>query len=316
MSYTSYVPFFIFNRKSWSSLREGEMLTLSQTDIFNLKKINNHLSINDIIDIYVPLSKLLNLYYCLNVDRQSILKSLPKNIQTTQYITTPYVIGITGSVSAGKSTAAKILQILLSRWPQHRIVELVTTDGFLHNNKVLQKRNLMKKKGFPQSYDMIKLINFILQIKSGAHHIAIPIYSHKNYDIVPNIKQIIYKPDILILEGLNILQNYYNGSSSYFFMSDLIDFSIYVDAPEYLLREWYINRFLKFCFTSFSNPNSYFYRYSRLSKKKIVCVASNFWSKVNGLNLQKNILPSRNRAHLILKKGKNHVINNVYLRKF
>ncbi|URJ27999.1 type I pantothenate kinase [Candidatus Blochmannia vicinus (nom. nud.)] len=314
MLHVSSIPFLTFNRKEWASFRDDINGILSRKEIMNLRDINDNISINEVVEIYLPLSRLLNLYIHSNMRRQNILKQFLNSHE--QRI--PYIIGIAGSVSAGKSTTARVLQTLLSRWPEHRAVELVTTDGFLYSNKILKKRNLMKKKGFPQSYDIVNLVNFISKIKSGeVRSMTIPVYSHVKYDIIPNVQQIIHKPDILILEGLNVLQtNYdYNYNLPCVFVSDFVDFSIYVDAPEHLLQEWYINRFLKFCCTTFSYPDSYFYRYTQLSKKKIISIASKSWTKINGLNLKKNILPTRERANLILKKGINHTVDNVQLRK-
>ncbi|WHL24917.1 MAG: type I pantothenate kinase [Candidatus Blochmannia vicinus] len=314
MLHVSSIPFLTFNRKEWASFRDNMPLILSRKEILNLRGINDNLSINEVVEIYLPLSRLLNLYIHSNIRRQNVLEQF----LNTQKQRIPYVISIAGSVSAGKSTTARVLQALLSKWPEHRIVELVTTDGFLYSNKILKKRHLMKKKGFPQSYDMANLVNFISKIKSGkVRSMTIPVYSHVKYDIIPNVQQIIYKPDILILEGLNVLQtNYdYNYSLPCVFVSDFVDFSIYVDAPEHLLQEWYVDRFVKFCCTTFYYPDSYFYRYTHLSKKKVISIASKLWTKINGLNLQKNILPTRERANLILHKGINHTVDNVRLRK-
>ncbi|AGC03471.1 pantothenate kinase [Candidatus Blochmanniella chromaiodes str. 640] len=313
MLHVSSVPFLTFNRKEWSSLQEEVPLILSPREILNLRGINDNLSMNEVIEIYLPLSSLLNLYISSHIKRQNTLKQF-LSIQN-QHI--PYIIGIVGGVAAGKSTTARVLQALLSRWTEHRVVELVTTDGFLYSNKVLKKRHLMKKKGFPQSYDMTSLVNFVSKVKSGVQSMTIPVYSHIIYDIIPNVQQVIYKPDILILEGLNVLQTNhdYHRDLPCVFVSDFIDFSIYVDAPEYLLQEWYINRFLKFCYTTFSYPDSYFYRYTQLSKKNITSIASQLWTKINRLNLQENILPTRERANLILRKDVNHIINNIQLRK-
>jgi len=313
MLHVSSVPFLTFNRKEWSSLQEEVPLILSPREILNLRGINDNLSMNEVIEIYLPLSSLLNLYISSHIKRQNTLKQF-LSIQN-QHI--PYIIGIVGGVAAGKSTTARVLQALLSRWTEHRVVELVTTDGFLYSNKVLKKRHLMKKKGFPQSYDMTSLVNFVSKVKSGVQSMTIPVYSHIIYDIIPNVQQVIYKPDILILEGLNVLQTNhdYHHNLPCVFVSDFIDFSIYVDAPEYLLQEWYINRFLKFCYTTFSYPDSYFYRYTQLSKKNITSIASQLWTKINRLNLQENILPTRERANLILRKDVNHIINNIQLRK-
>lgn len=314
MLHVSSVPFLTFNRKEWSSLQETIPLTLSYREILNLRRINANLSMNEVTDIYLPLSRLLNLYIHSYVKRQNVLEQF-LNTQNRQH--TPYVIGIVGGVAAGKSTTAKVLQALLSKYPEHRVVELVTTDGFLYSNKVLKKRRLMKKKGFPQSYDITSLVNFISKIKSGVKSITIPVYSHVIYDIIPNVQQVICKPDILILEGLNVLQtdHNYHYNLPCVFVSDFVDFSIYVDAPEYLLQEWYIDRFLKLCYTTFYYPDSYFYRYAQLSERNMISIASELWTKINRVNLQENILPTRERANLILRKGLNHIINKIQLRK-
>lgn len=314
MLHASYIPFLTFNRKEWASFLDNTNGVLSRKEILNLRNINDNISINEVVEIYLPLSRLLNLYIHSNIRRQNVLGQF----LNTQEQRIPYIIGIAGSVAAGKSTTARILKALLSRWPEHRIVELVTTDGFLYSNKILKKRHLIKKKGFPQSYDIASLVNFISKIKSGeVRSMTIPVYSHIKCDIIPNVQQIIYKPDILILEGLNVLQtNYdYNYNLPCVFVSDFIDFSIYIDAPEYLLQKWYIDRFLQFYRTTFSHSNSYFYRYTQLSKKKVISIALKIWAKINGLNLKKNILPTRERANVILKKGINHTVDNIQLRK-
>ena len=226
----------------------------------------------------------------------------------------PYIISIAGSVAVGKSTSARILQSLLSHWPQQRKVDLITTDGFLHPLAYLQKHNLLHKKGFPISYDTPKLIRFLADIKSGKPNVTAPIYSHLTYDIIPNQFNVIDQPDILILEGLNVLQPNRNQSNE-LFVSDFVDFSIYVDAEEDLLKEWYIHRFLKFRQSAFTDPNSYFKHYANLSEQEAVTTAGKIWDEINGLNLKENILPTRERADLILKKGANHEVELVTLRK-
>ena len=226
----------------------------------------------------------------------------------------PYIISIAGSVAVGKSTSARILQSLLSHWPIDRKVDLITTDGFLHPLSYLQKHQLLQKKGFPISYDTPKLIRFLADIKSGKHHVKAPIYSHLTYDITPDQFNLIDQPDILILEGLNVLQPDDNHANQ-IFVSDFVDFSIYVDADEALLKEWYIRRFLKFRQSAFSNPNSYFKHYANLSEQEAIATASHIWDEINGLNLKENILPTRERANLILRKGANHEVELVKLRK-
>ncbi|BEO49704.1 pantothenate kinase [Serratia marcescens] len=288
-------------------------LTLSEEEIVKLKGINEDLSLEEVAQIYLPLSRLLNFYISSNLRRQAVLEQF----LGTDGQKIPYVIGIAGSVAVGKSTTARLLQALLSRWPEHRSVELITTDGFLHPNKVLNERGLMKKKGFPQSYDMHSLVKFVSEVKSGAKRVTAPVYSHLIYDVVPEGNKVIEQPDILILEGLNVLQSGmdYPHDPHRVFVSDFVDFSIYVDAPETLLQSWYINRFLKFRQGAFSNPDSYFHNYSKLPEPEAVNIATQLWNEINGLNLQQNILPTRERASLIMTKSANHAVESVRLRK-
>lgn len=306
-------PFVSFERQEWADLRDAIPLTLTESDLERLKGINDELSLDEVIEIYLPLSRLLNFYIRSNLRRQSVLDQfLGREGQRI-----PYVIGIAGSVAVGKSTTARILQALLSRWPEHRHVELVTTDGFLHPNAVLHERGIMKKKGFPESYDMRRFVQFISDIKSGQPRVSAPVYSHLIYDIVPDGEKVIEQPDILLLEGLNVLQSGmdYPHDPHRVFVSDFVDFSIYVDADTALLKSWYIERFLKFRKGAFSDPNSYFHNYAKLSEEEAVSIANQIWDEINGLNLQQNILPTRERASLILTKGKEHAVERVCLRK-
>lgn len=306
-------PFVSFERQEWADLRDAIPLTLTESDLERLKGINDELSLDEVIEIYLPLSRLLNFYIRSNLRRQSVLDQfLGREGQRI-----PYVIGIAGSVAVGKSTTARILQALLSRWPEHRHVELVTTDGFLHPNAVLHKRGIMKKKGFPESYDMRRFVQFISDVKSGQPRVSAPVYSHLIYDIVPDGEKVIEQPDILLLEGLNVLQSGmdYPHDPHRVFVSDFVDFSIYVDADTALLKSWYIERFLKFRKGAFSDPNSYFHNYAKLSEEEAVSIANQIWDEINGLNLQQNILPTRERASLILTKGKEHAVERVCLRK-
>ncbi|MGL5696958.1 MAG: type I pantothenate kinase, partial [Plesiomonas shigelloides] len=291
-------PFVSFERQEWADLRDAIPLTLTESDLERLKGINDELSLDEVIEIYLPLSRLLNFYIRSNLRRQSVLDQfLGREGQRI-----PYVIGIAGSVAVGKSTTARILQALLSRWPEHRHVELVTTDGFLHPNAVLHERGIMKKKGFPESYDMRRFVQFISDVKSGQPRVSAPVYSHLIYDIVPDGEKVIEQPDILLLEGLNVLQSGmdYPHDPHRVFVSDFVDFSIYVDADTALLKSWYIERFLKFRKGAFSDPNSYFHNYAKLSEEEAVSIANQIWDEINGLNLQQNILPTRERASLIL----------------
>ncbi|MEC5345313.1 type I pantothenate kinase [Brenneria populi] len=306
-------PYLQFNRRQWAALRDSVPLTLTEEEIVKLKGINEDLSLDEVAEIYLPLSRLLNFYISSNLRRQAVLEQF----LGTDGQKIPYIISIAGSVAVGKSTTARVLQALLSRWPEHRSVELITTDGFLHPNSVLKDRDLMKKKGFPQSYDIHSLVKFVSDIKSGASEVTAPTYSHLIYDIVPNHHKILKQPDILILEGLNVLQSGmdYPHDPHRVFVSDFVDFSIYVDAPEDLLKVWYINRFLKFRQGAFSDPSSYFHNYAKLSEQEAIDIASQLWREINGLNLQQNILPTRERASLIMTKSANHAVEYVRLRK-
>jgi type I pantothenate kinase len=306
-------PYLQFNRTQWAALRDSVPLTLEEAEVVNLKGINEDLSLEEVSQIYLPLSRLLDFYINSNLRRQDVLEQF----LGTDRKRIPYVIGIAGSVAVGKSTTALVLQALLSRWPEHRAVEIITTDGFLYPNKTLQERGIMEKKGFPQSYDMHRLVNFVSDVKSGAKNVTAPVYSHLIYDVVPDRNKVIEQSDILILEGLNVLQSGmdYPHDPHHVFVSDFVDFSIYVDAPESLLQSWYINRFLKFRRGAFSDPDSYFHHYAGLPEGKAVNIATQLWSEINGLNLKENILPTRERASLILTKSVNHAVESVWLRK-
>ena len=303
-------PFLSFNRQRWAELRKSVPLTLTEQDLKPLLGINEELSLDEVRTIYLPLVRLINYYIDENIRRQNVLRRFLGGQNTK----VPYIISIAGSVAVGKSTSARILQSLLSHWPQQRKVDLITTDGFLHPLAYLQEHNLLHTKGFPISYNTPKLIRFLADIKSGKPNVTAPIYSHLTYDIIPDQFNVIDQPDILILEGLNVLQPNRNQSNE-LFVSDFVDFSIYVDAEEDLLKEWYIHRFLKFRQSAFTDPNSYFKHYANLSEQEAVTTAGKIWDEINGLNLKENILPTRERADLILKKGANHEVELVTLRK-
>ena len=303
-------PFLSFDRQRWAELRKSVPLTLTEQDLKPLLGINEELSIDEVRTIYLPLVRLINYYIDENIRRQNVLRRFLGEKSTN----VPYIISIAGSVAVGKSTSARILQSRLSHWPQQRKVDLITTDGFLHPLAYLQEHNLLHKKGFPISYNTPKLIRFLADIKSGKPNVTAPIYSHLTYDIIPDQFNVIDQPDILILEGLNVLQPNRNQANE-LFVSDFVDFSIYVDAEEDLLKEWYIHRFLKFRQSAFTDPNSYFKHYANLSEQEAVTTAGKIWDEINGLNLKENILPTRERADLILKKGANHEVELVTLRK-
>lgn len=301
-------PFLTFNRQQWADLRKSVPLTLTEQDLKPLLGINEDLSLDEVSTIYLPLTRLINYYIEENLRRQTVLNRFLSNTATK----VPYIIGIAGSVAVGKSTSSRILQSLLSQWPQARKVDLITTDGFLYPLKKLQSENLLNKKGFPVSYDTPRLVQFLADLKSSKPNVQAPIYSHLIYDIIPNEFENVNQPDILILEGLNVLQR---GTTDKQFVSDFVDFSIYVDAEETLLLSWYIQRFLKFRRSAFTDPNSYFKHYAQLSEQEAITTATKIWNDINGLNLRENILPTRERANLILKKGSNHEVEQIRLRK-
>jgi len=306
-------PYIDLTREEWSRLRNSTPLTLTEDDLEKLRGINEQISLRDVEDIYLPLSRLLNLY----VDATQKLHRAMRAFLGVSAEKVPYVIGVAGSVAVGKSTTARILQALLARWPNHPKVDLVTTDGFLFPNAVLEARGLMPRKGFPESYDRRRLVKFVADVKSGADEVSGPVYSHLSYDILPGQKQVVRKPDIMILEGLNVLQTGVGRAENYspVFVSDYFDFSIYVDADETDIRQWYVERFFTLRRTAFRDPASYFHRYAALSDDKARERALSIWNEINGVNLRENILPTRFRASLILEKGADHSVRSVKLRK-
>ena len=305
-------PYTDFTRDEWSRLRNSTPLTLTEDDLTSLRGINVRLSLREVEDIYLPLSRLLNLY----VAATQSLHEATHTFLGDDTAKVPYVIGVAGSVAVGKSTTARILQALLARWRNHPKVDLITTDGFLHPTAVLEARGLMKRKGFPESYDRRRLVKFVADVKSGEEEVTAPIYSHLIYDIIPDQVQTIRQPDIVIVEGLNVLQTGL-GSAEHapVFVSDYFDFSIYVDADEEHIKRWYVERFLTLRRTAFRDPVSYFHRYASLSDAEARQTALNIWEEINGPNLRENILPTRTRADLILEKGADHSIQQVKLRK-
>jgi type I pantothenate kinase len=311
---SSVSPYITFNREEWSKLRNSLPLSLSEEDLTLLQGLNEQLSLTEVSDIYLPLSRLLNLYVAATQELHQVTNTFLG--RGTEKV--PYIIGVAGSVAVGKSTTSRILQALLSRWPNHPKVDLVTTDGFLYPNRILEERGLMKRKGFPESYDVRKLIQFMADVKSGKPEVSAPVYSHLYYDIIPDNYQWIRKPDIVIVEGLNVLQMAREKNQKNIprvFLSDFFDFSIYVDAKEEDIFQWYIDRFQVLRNTAFKNPNSFFHRYASLTDEEAIATAKTIWEEINGVNLVRNILPTRSRAQLILHKGDNHTIQQVKLRK-
>jgi type I pantothenate kinase len=300
--------YLTFSREEWAVLRAATPLTLREHDLEHLRGINDRVSLDEVAEVYLPLTRLLNLY----VSAEQNLQKVSATFLGTLAPKMPYVIGVAGSVAVGKSTFARILQALLSRWPDHPKVDLVTTDGFLHPNAVLEGRGIMNRKGFPESYDTKRLLQFLREVKSGAGEAHAPVYSHVVYDIVADQELVIRQPDILILEGLNVLQAF--GTSPEF-VSDYFDFSIYIDAEEPHIEEWYVERFMKLRETVFQDPTSFFRHFAELSDDQAVATARTIWRDINGKNLVENILPTRERASLILTKGEDHRVTDVSLRK-
>lgn len=306
-------PYLSFTREEWAALRDATPLTLSEADLDEIRGINDRLSLDEVRDIYLPISRLLNRH----VHAMQRLHHVTHEFLGRPGTPVPYVLAVAGSVAVGKSTIARLLQLLLSRWPEHPRVDLVATDGFLYPMRVLQERGLVQRKGFPESYDQRRLLQFVADVKSGVPVVCAPVYSHQAYDIVPGAEQVVRRPDILILEGLNVLQGAERatGRTPRTVVSDFFDFSIFVDADEADLEQWYVERFLRLRQTAFRNPSDYFHAYSRLSTAEAQAVARGIWREVNAVNLRENILPTRGRARLILEKGPNHAVRRVQLRK-
>ena len=278
-----------------------------------MRGLNEEVFLDEVIEVYLPLSRLLNLY----VSAAQNLYKVTDTFLGKPTSKVPYIVGIGGSVACGKSTTARILRALLAHWPDHPEVDLVTTDGFLYPNRVLEERGLMSRKGFPESYDVRRLLRFVNDVKSGHPEVAAPVYSHLAYDVLPDETKTVRQPDVMILEGLNVLQTE-NGEQRDVpgtFVSDFFDFSIYVDAEDNDLERWYVDRFLTLRDTVFQDKESYFNRYASLSTQEAKEVAKGIWAEINGPNLVKNIKPTRERARLILEKGPDHSVRSVKLRK-
>jgi len=310
---TIIAPHRVFTRAEWAKLRNDTPMTLTGDDLTRLKSLNDPISLDEVVEIYLPLSRLLSLYVAAT---QGLHDATRKFLGTADGVT-PFIIGVAGSVAVGKSTTARILRALLRRWPNTPKVDLIATDGFLLPNAVLAREGMMEKKGFPESYDRPALSAFLADIKAGKRNVAAPVYSHLTYDIVPGETIVIDKPDILIVEGLNVLQTSKPPRDGRIipFVSDFFDFSVYLDADEAAIRRWYIERFRRLRDTAFRDPKSYFHRYATMDEEETLTIAGGLWERINLVNLRENILPTRPRAHLILTKDDSHRIETVALRR-
>ena len=308
-----FSPYQTFTREEWARLRADTPMTLVERDLEQLSGLMQELSMKEVEEIYLPLSRLLNLY----VAAAQELHAVTSRFLGRNNVKMPFILGVAGSVAVGKSTTARVLRALLARWPDHPRVDLVTTDGFLLPNAELEARGLMNRKGFPESFDTARLLNFLADVKSGRERVEAPVYSHFHYDILPDQTIVIERPGILIVEGLNVLQpaRLPKDGKAIPFVSDFFDFSIYIDADPKVIEEWYVARFMKLRTTAFRDPAAYFHKYAHLSPDDARERALEIWRTINLKNLEENILPTRQRASLILRKGPDHSVESVSLRK-
>src|SRR5262245_5027255 len=309
-----YSPYRIFSAQDWARFRADTPLTLTAEEVRRLSSLYDPIDLDEVRRIYLSMSRLLSAHVEAS---QTLFRQRKEFLNVNDAIKTPFIIGMAGSVAVGKSTTARVLKELLARWPSSPKVDLVTTDGFLHSNEFLRRENMMERKGFPESYDVGALLRFLSGLKSGKRNVRAPVYSHLTYDVIPGEFVTIDRPDILIFEGLNVLQtrDLPHDGKAVPFVSDFFDFSIYIDAEEEQIHKWYIARFMKLRETAFRNPESFFHRYSQLSEDAAKAIAEGLWHNINLKNLKENILPTRPRADLILRKGTDHLVEEVALRK-
>ena len=303
--------FVAFTREEWARLRDQTAMTLTEADLFALRGLNEQVTLAEVEQIYLPVTRLLNMYFAAT----QVLRTVTHDFLGNPEAKLPFVLGIAGSVAVGKSTISRILQTLLAQLPEHPRVDLVTTDGFLYPNAVLEERGIMHRKGFPESYDVRRALEFLIDVKSGKPHVTAPVYSHLTYDVVPGSVQEVSRPDIMIFEGLNVLQTPQRQAGRALAVSDFFDFSIYIDAKAADIERWYVDRFMTLRETVFTDLRSYFHKYASLTEAESLAVAHRIWREVNYVNLTENIEPTRERAHLILRKDAQHEIASVWLRK-
>jgi type I pantothenate kinase len=308
-----FSPYRMFDRDQWAKLRADTPMTLVERDLEQVRGLVGELSLDEVEQIYLPLSRLVNLY----VSASQELHAVTNRFLGRKDRPVPFVIGIAGSVAVGKSTSARVLRALLARWADHPKVDLVTTDGFLLPNVQLEAKGIMNRKGFPESFDISRLLNFMNDVKAGKQNVSAPVYSHFHYDIVPGQETIVSQPDILIVEGLNLLQpaRLPRDGEAVPFVSDFLDFSIYIDADEATIEQWYVSRFMRLRQTAFRDPAAYFHRYAALDHAQAEARALEIWRTINLKNLHDNILPTRQRAGLIIRKNAQHRTETVALRR-